>query len=93
MKKSSILSFNPEDLIKKREEEEETKELNVKRVRQFIEFFLVSPLLLMFLWKFSIGSIYGDGYLQAKGIDYFQALCLNGVVKVLMRRVEDDKNV
>jgi len=88
MKKSSILSFDPEDLIKKQEEEEEVKELSVKRVKQFIEFFLISPLLLMFLWKFSLGSIF-----SIKGIDYFQALCLNGAVKVLMRRVEDDKDM
>lgn len=88
MKKSSILSFDPEDLIKKQEEEEEIQELSVKRIKQFFEFFVVSPLLLMLFWKFSISSIF-----DVKGVDYLQSLCLNGAVKVLMRRVEDDKEL
>jgi hypothetical protein len=88
MKKSSILNFDPESLIKKQEEEEKDQKIGINVVKRFIEFFLLSPLLIMLFWKFSISSMF-----NLKGIDYFQALCLNGVVKVLIRKVEDDEQL
>lgn len=88
MRKNSILTFDPEDLLKKQNEEEEVEKLVSVRLKKLFEFFIVSPLLIMLFWKFSISSIF-----QLKGIDYFQSLCLNGIVKVLMRRVEDDKEL
>ena len=88
MPKSSILSFDPDDLIKKQNEEEVLEKKVSIRLKKLFEFFVVSPLLIMFLWKFSISSMF-----DVKGIDYLQSLCLNGIVKVLMRRVEDDKDM
>lgn len=88
MKGSSILSFDPEDLIKKQDEENEMEKLVTIRLKKFFEFFIVSPLLIMLFWNFSISSIF-----SIKGVDYVQALCLNGLVKVLLRRVEDDQTL
>ncbi len=86
MKKSSILNFDPEELLKKEDDEEERAKYGLHLAKQFFEFFIWSPLMLMFLWHFSVSSVF-----NVKGLDYLQALCLNGMVKVLIRRVEDDK--
>lgn len=86
MKKSSILNFDPESLVKKEEEEQQEIKTNIKLVKRIIEFFIFSPLFIILFWKFSISPIF-----NVKGIDYFQSLCLNGLVKVLIRKVEDDE--
>jgi hypothetical protein len=88
MRKSSILNFDPETLIKKQEEEEQEVKTNTKLAKRIVEFFIICPLLIILFWKFSISSIF-----NLKGVDYFQALCLNGIVKVLIRKVEDDEQL